>query len=99
MVVLQNPQEYRLVQFQVSHDKKHKYNAILEHKKTKRTKKIPFGGIKTDGTPYQHYHDKIGHYRQYDHNDKQRRQRYRVRHKGEDTKKFSSGYFSWRFLW
>ena len=36
MVVLQNPQEYRLVEFQVSHDKKHKYNAILEHKKTKR---------------------------------------------------------------
>ena len=99
MVVLKNPNEYRLVRFQVCDDKKHKYNAILENKKTKVLKKIPFGGIKSNGTPYEHYHDKIGHYRKYDHNDKHRRQLYRIRHKGEDQMKFSSGWFSWRYLW
>lgn len=99
MVVLQNPQDYRLERFEVSTDGKHKYIAILTHKKTGKQRGVPFGGIKTDGTPYQHYHDKIGAYRQYDHKDKERRRRYRIRHKGQDQKKFSSGYFSMRFLW
>lgn len=99
MVVLKNPQDYRLVSFQVCRDKKHKYNAILEHKKTKQLKKIPFGGIKANGTPYQHYHDKIGYYKKYDHNDPQRRKMYKIRHRGQDQLKFSSGYFSMRFLW
>lgn len=99
MVVIQNPQEYKLVGFQVSNDKKHKYNAILQHKKTGKQRKVPFGGIKPDGTPYQHYQDKIGDFRKYDHKDKERRQRYRIRHKGEDLNKFSSGYFSMRYLW
>lgn len=99
MVVISNPEEYKLIQFEVSTDGKHKYNAILEHKKTGKQRKVPFGGIKADGTPYQHYHDKIGNFRKYDHNDKERRQRYRIRHKGQDQLKFSSGYFSMRFLW
>lgn len=99
MVVINNPQEYKLIGFQVSKDRKHKYNAILEHKKTRKQRKVPFGGIKTDGTPYQHYQDKIGHFSQYDHKDKERRKRYHIRHKGQDQQKFSSGYFSMRYLW
>jgi hypothetical protein len=99
MVVIKNPQDYKLVQFQVSKDGKHKYNAILEHKKTGKPRIVPFGGIKADGTPYQHYRDKIGKYSKYNHLDKERRQRYRIRHRGEDQMKFSSGWFSMRFLW
>lgn len=99
MVVIDNPQDYRLVGFQVSHDKKHKYNALLQHKKTGKTRKVPFGGIKADGTPYQHYHDKIGHFHKYDHHDDERRKRYLIRHKGQDQQKFSSGYFSMKYLW
>jgi hypothetical protein len=99
MVVVKNPEQYKLVRFQVCRDKKHKYNAILENKKTGKQKKVPFGGIKSDGTPYQHYHDKIGKYRKYDHGDKERRKRYVIRHKGEQLNKFSSGYFSMLYLW
>lgn len=99
MVVIENPQEYKLVGFEVNKDKKHKYNALLQHKKTGKIRKVPFGGIKKDGTPYQHYQDKIGHFQKYDHKDKERRALYRIRHKGQDQKKFSSGYFSMRYLW
>lgn len=99
MVVIANPSSYRLVGFEVNHGNKHKYNAILENKQTHRQKKVPFGGKKEDGTPYQHYRDRIGHYSKYDHLDKDRRQRYRIRHHGQDKHKFSSGFFSWRFLW
>lgn len=99
MVVIQDPMEYRMVRFEVDTSGKHKYNAILKHKKTGKERKVPFGGIKADGTPYQHYHDKIGHFRKHDHGDKERRKRYLTRHKGEDQKKFSSGWFSIRYLW
>lgn len=99
MVVLQHPEEYQLVDFEVDHIGSHKYFAILKNKKTGTMRKIPFGAKKTDGTPYQHYHDKIGHYRTYDHKDKERRNRYLIRHKGQDQKKFSSGWFSIKYLW
>lgn len=99
MVVIQDPTQYRLKGFEVRQDGKHKYNALLEHRQTHRIRKVPFGGIKSDGTPYQHYHDRIGHFRDYDHNDRERRRRYRVRHRGEDLRKYSSGYFSMLYLW
>lgn len=99
MVVIRDPEDYKLVRFQVSKDGKHKYQAILENKKTGKQKTVRFGGIKADGTPYQHYRDKIGEYSKYDHHDKERRRRYHIRHKGEDKMKFSSGYFSLRYLW
>ena len=99
MVVIQDPQNYRLTGFEPSKDGRHKYIAVLQHKKTGRKRSVPFGAIKADGTPYQHYHDKIGTYRSYDHMDKERRKRYRIRHKGQDRQKFSSGYFAMRYLW
>jgi len=91
---VKNPQEYSFLHFEVATDNKHKYNAILLHKKTGRTKKIPFGAI-----GYEQYFDKIGHYKKLNHNDKERRRLYRIRHKGEDQYKFSSGWFSWKYLW
>lgn len=98
MVVVNNPELYRLDRIEVNHGK-HKYDAVLKNKKTGTEKRVPFGGKKTDGTPYQHYHDKIGHYKSYDHNDRKRRDLYRIRHAGQEKNKFSSGYFSWTYLW
>lgn len=98
MVIVTDPSSYRLVGFELNHGK-HKYNAILENKKTHRQKKVPFGGKKQDGTPYQHYRDRIGKYSQYNHLDKDRLKRYRIRHHGQDKNKFSSGWFSLKFLW
>jgi hypothetical protein len=69
-----------------------KYCAILKNKN--RTKKVCFGDRR-----YQHYHDKIGKYRHLDHKDKKRRAAYRRRHKGENKKKYSAGYFAWKYLW
>lgn len=99
MVVIQNPEEYKLVGFKVASDKKHKYLALLQNKNTGKEKKVPFGAIKSDGTPYQHYRDRIGHFSKYDHKDRERRKRYLVRHRGQDENKFSSGWFSIRYLW
>lgn len=98
MVVVNNPELYRLDRIEVHHGK-HKYDAVLKNKKTGTEKHVPFGGKKSDGTPYQHYHDKIGHYKSYDHNDRQRRNLYRIRHAGQEKNKFSSGWFSWTYLW
>lgn len=58
-----------------------------------------FGAIKPDGTPYEQYTDKIGHYSKYDHKDKARRDRYRKRHDGEQHTKYTAGWFSWNYLW
>jgi hypothetical protein len=99
MVVLQHPEQFRLVRFEVDRAGPHKYKAVLRNKTTGTERRVPFGAKKKDGTPYQHYHDKIGHYRAYDHKDKERRDRYRVRHRGQDQARFSSGWFSWKFLW
>ena len=38
-----------------SHLQYKKYNAVLQHKKTKKLKKIPFGDVR-----YQNYRDKTG---------------------------------------
>ena len=43
MVVLQNPDNYKLLGFEISNNKNKKYDAILENKFTKELKRIPFG--------------------------------------------------------
>ena len=65
-----------------------------------KNKITSFGGIKEDGTVYPQYKDKIGFYSDYDHLDKNRRKRYRQRHRNDyinDPTK--AGYFSYHFLW
>lgn len=94
MVVLTNPENYKLLGFEISQTKNKKYDAILENKFTKDIKRIPFGDVR-----YYHYFDKIGHYSHLNHNDKERRKLYKIRHKNEDKNKFSSGYFSLKYLW
>ena len=52
---------------------------------------------------YQQYYDYFGHYKNLNHNDKERRKRYRLRHKNDigvvnDDPNYA-GYWSWYYLW
>lgn len=58
-------------------------------------KLIHFGDIN-----YEHYKDKIGLYSHLDHNDKERRKEYRIRHANDRIKdKNTPGWWSWHKLW
>lgn len=96
MVVVKNPEQYKLKGFRKAKNPKKKYDAILEHKTTKRLKHVPFGA-----KDYEHYKDStpLKLYSSKDHKDPKRRASYRARHVGEDRRKYSSGYFSWKYLW
>lgn len=82
----------QLVGFQIAHDGKHKYNALLLVKN--RIQKIPFGDIH-----YQQYHDKIGYYSELDHKDPKRRESFRRRHAKNAIHKYSAGWFAYHYLW
>lgn len=94
-------QEYKFVKFVRSKNKTKKYSAILENKKTKRQVKVNFGAIKPNGIPYEQYKDStgLGLYSKYNTNDKERRDRYRARHRNDNLQDYSPGYFAWKFLW
>lgn len=67
-----------------------KYCAIFKSTR----KKVCFGDRR-----YQQYKDKIGMYKKLDHGDANRRRLYRIRHNGEQNKKYSPGWFAWNYLW
>lgn len=59
-----------------------------------------FGAIHPLGQPYEQYFDKISFYKDYNHENKERRKLYRLRHKNDKlSDKTSAGFFSWFFLW
>ena len=93
--------EYTLLGYEKAKAKGKKYTAIIQNKTTGRKKKINFGAIRKDGTPYPQYKDKVlGMYSKYDHNDKARRERYRKRHANTfSPNHYSSSYFSMVRLW
>lgn len=93
--------EYILLKFIKSPLKTKKYRALLQHKKTGKIVKIDFGGIKKDGTPYEQYKDStgLGLYSAYNHLDKKRRDRYRLRHSKNSILPFSANFLSWFYLW
>jgi hypothetical protein len=68
----------------------------LLNKESGKERKVPFGAI-----GYEQYKDSTGLnlYSKLNHLDKDRRKRYRERHKGEEKNKFSSGYWSYKYLW
>jgi hypothetical protein len=96
MVVVKNPQNYKFIKFVKSKTKYKKYDVILKNKKNNKIKTIPFGDKR-----YQQYKDSTGLklYSKLDHNDKNRRRLFRLRHAKTSKKKFSSSWFSYRFLW
>ena len=88
--------EYSFVKFQKATGPK-KYWAILKNKKTQREVKVGFG-LKG----YHQYKDKaLGSYSSSNHNDAKRRTSYRSRHAGEgdQSRKYSAGWFAWHYLW
>ena len=88
--------EYRLLGFEKSKRKGKQYVAILENRKSKRKVRINFGSM------MENYHDKTGLnlYPHLIHNDKHRRKLYRARHKVYlKDGYYSSGWFSYYFLW
>ena len=95
-MILENPEKYKFLRFEKSHLKNKKYNAVLLNKETGKERKVPFGAI-----GYEQYKDStdLNLYSKLNHLDKDRRKRYRERHKGEDKNKFSSGYWSYKYLW
>lgn len=94
MVRISNPESYELLGFEVNKGKRAKYDAILENKKTKEKKRVPFGA-----KGYEQYRDKIGKYSEFDHNDEKRKEKWIKRHKKNIDYKFSSAYFSKNYLW
>jgi hypothetical protein len=81
-----------MYEFKVSTRKNKKYDVYKNGKYL-----VSFGAIKTDGTPYEQYYDKIGSYSKYNHNDNKRKDNYYKRH---GKAKFESAkYFSHKYLW
>lgn len=73
----------------------------VAHLKKDPTKKVHFGGVKKDGTPYEQYKDKtpLKLFEKYNHNDSKRKERYEQRHKKDIKKGFNAGWLSSIFLW
>jgi hypothetical protein len=83
----------KLLGFQASNKKGKKIDAILEDKDGKK-KTVSFGqkGSTT-------YTNRTGISVDRVHGDDKLRKAYLARHKGEDKKKYSAGYFSIKYLW
>eukprot|EP01043_Picozoa_sp_COSAG02_P059011 COSAG02_NODE_7444_length_3010_cov_9.551013_4_plen_85_part_00 len=75
----------------VSRAKNKKYSVYV--RKHGRKRLIHFGDKR-----YQQYRDKLGHYRELDHSDPERRKRYYDRH-GPSGDKNTSKYWSHKILW
>ena len=89
--------EYKLLGFEKSTRKNKMYSAILENKKTKRKIRVHFGH-----NTMENYQDKTGLnlYPHLIHGDKERRRLYRARHKVYlKDGYYSSGFFSYNYLW
>ena len=99
-MIVEHPEDYTLVGFERSHVRGKKYDAILKNKtRSKRhdqVRRVPFGAV-----GYEQFKDStgLGFYTRVNHGDPKRRRNYRTRHHGENKRKFSSGYFSWKYLW
>ena len=56
---------------------------------------LSFGDLR-----YQHYRDKLGRFTELDHNDKERREKFRKRFGGKDFSNPDKAlYWSWYYLW
>ena len=92
-----NMKEYNLIGYRKSERKNKMYDAVIENKKNKKMKYVPFGDSR-----YENYHDltKLNLYPHLTHGDVKRRRLYRARHK-KDLKNgyYSPGHFSYYILW
>ena len=73
--------DYRFDKIVKSKKSTKKYTAILVHRRTGRTVQVNFGGIRSNGIPYDQFRDRIGSIaRVLYHEDKDRRRRWLKRH-------------------
>lgn len=89
--------DYKFIKFEKSKVKNKKYTAYIKNKSNDKIYKINFGDSR-----YEHYKDNTGSgfWSSKDHNDKERRKRYRARHLTYLNKnEYSPAYFSWFYLW
>lgn len=84
------------IRFEKSKRKHKKYVAVLENTETGRENRVHFGDNR-----FSQFRDETGLniYSNKNHNDKERRRRYRLRHAKTAKKKYSPSWFSWHFLW
>ena len=96
-MVYLDKKDYKFLKFEKSNTKNKKYDAVLQNKKTKREKRLPFGSAQ-----YSQFYDKTGLnlYTHLDHNDQIRRRKYIQRHTNfVKDGYYSPGYFSLYYLW
>jgi hypothetical protein len=89
--------DYDLVKFEESHLKAKKYNAVIVERESGREIRVPFGS-----RGYWQYHDATGLnlYKDWNHNDKDRRHRFQQRHVRNLVKgMYSPAYFAFFYLW
>lgn len=93
---IKNPEDYTLKGFRKSKTKGKMYDAILKHKVTDKNKYIPFGDNQMEN-----FRDRTGLnlYPNLIHGDKERKKKWIARHRKNIKYKFSSAYFSWKYLW
>lgn len=86
--------DWKIKEFRKSKQKGKKYAVIIQNKEGKH-RIINFGAI-----GYEHYKDKTGLNLYKDHNDIERRKKYRLRHSTYyNPKYYSPAFFSWNYLW
>ena len=77
----------------VSKAKNKKYSVYVKSDNKSGKKLINFGDRR-----YEHFKDKLGHYKRLDHNDPERKKAYYARH-GKATSKDTARYWSSKILW
>ena len=92
--------EYRFCKIVKSKHKLKKYTAVLVHRKTGKKAHVHFGGIRPNGLPYGQYFDSaLGSYSKYNHEDKDRRRLWLLRHASDGFEPYSASYFARKYLW
>lgn len=84
-----------MYKLRLSHNPLKKYDAVFDDGHV-----VSFGAIKRNGEPYKQYKDKtlLKLFSQFDHLNKQRRDRYYLRH-SVDYPKYSADWFAKHYLW
>lgn len=72
---------FRVISISPSKNKLKKYDALIQYNDGSR-KTVSFGAIRPNGVPYEQYRDStpLKLYKDYDHNDENRKKRYLSRH-------------------
>lgn len=94
-MIVENPEDYCLIGFRKARNPRKKYEGVLVSYSDGHRKYVPFGD-----TRYQQYQDTaLGLYSDLNHLDTRRRKAYHIRHAEDKKNRYSSGWFSAKYLW